>query len=539
MKLIEKTIGTCLAERVAKTPDDIAIETDQNDYTWKELDQLSDYMAVRMHSYGVRAGAFAGIWSTNTPNWIIVFLALTKLGAVPVLLNTCYCARELEAVLRYSDVSFLYYGEGYKNVVYETVINSLRDSLADQIQRFIPIGRDSSRNWLKEDSYLSSEKTRKNLQNLQRLKNQVDPHDLAAILFTSGTTSMPKGVMLSHYNLVNSSLETCAHMKWGAGDKMLIAVPLFHCFGITSSLLSSIHTGFVMHLIEYYKTLTVFGRTQEYQCSLLNGVPSMFLAMMRNPEREHYDLSSLKKGIIAGSPLSAEDYMAIRRAIPGLKLHASYGQTETSPCVSIGDVEDTDEENAATAGRVIEHTSVRIADIRSGQILEPGKEGEIQVRGYNVMMGYYHMPEETREAFTGDGWLHTGDLGYLDERNFLYVTGRLKEMIIRGGENISPREIEDTIRQYHDIVEVKVIGIPAEVLQEMIVACVVVKEGKPFSEVGLQEFLAKKLAYYKLPAHILRFEALPMNASGKILLKELKEEVMERIQEKEGSVQKT
>ena len=326
MRLIKKTIAECLRSRVKESGDKIALEADEQRYTWKDLDTLSDYMVGRMLSCGIRKGTHVGIWSTNSPNWIIVFLALTKIGAVPILLNTCYSTEEMAKVLRYADVEFVYYGEGYKKLVYEDMVVQLKDELQDQVKRWIYIGRDTARRWMTEESFVFAERMKKVTKEIGGYIRNVSPEDTAAILFTSGTTAMPKGVMLSHYNLVNSSLETCEHMKWGADDKMLIAVPLFHCFGITSSLLSSIHTGFCMHVIEYYKTVTVLRSVQDYHCTLLNGVPSMFLAVVNNPLHKEYDLSSLRRGIVAGSPLSPEDYMLIRREIPSLVLHASYGR---------------------------------------------------------------------------------------------------------------------------------------------------------------------------------------------------------------------
>jgi fatty-acyl-CoA synthase len=335
---------------------------------------------------------------------------------------------------------------------------------------------------------------------------------------------MPKGVMLSHYNLINSSLETTEHMKWDSSDKMLIAVPMFHCFGITSSLLSSMHAGFSMHLIEYYRTRIVLETAEKYRCTLLNGVPSMFLAMIRNPEFGHYDISSLRRGIIAGSPITKEEYMQIRRAIPSLKLFSSYGQTETSPCVSIGDVEDTDEENAASAGRVIKNIEVRIAKAGNNEALPVGERGEILVKGYDVMKGYYNMPEETAKTIDCDGWLHTGDIGYLDGRNFLYVTGRLKELIIRGGENIAPLEIEQVIRKLDWVDNVKVVGVPNEVLMEDVAACIIPKPGMEIRKKELLDFVGTRLARYKVPAYVLEFHSFPANASGKIILNRLKEQ---------------
>ena len=518
-----------------------------------------------MLSHGVRKGTHAGIWSTNSPNWIITFLALEKVGAIPVLLNTCYSTDELAQVLDYADVEYVYYGEGYKKLIYAGMVEELKKRLESKVKRWIYIGRDKERKWMGEDSFVFAERMKKAAAQVEdcirqtrtwaaaffirsaktKAAAQVEdcirqtrPEETAAMLFTSGTTGSPKGVMLSHDNLVNSSLETCAHMKWDETDRMLIAVPLFHCFGITSSLLSSIHTGFSMYVIEYFKTMIVLRTVQEQRCTLLNGVPSMFLAVVRNPERKNYDLSSLRRGIIAGSPYTREEYLEIRKSIPSLVLHASYGQTETSPCVSIGDVGDTDEENAVSAGRVIEHCEVGIFNLDTCRQVETGETGEIRVRGYNVMQGYYRLPEETAKAIDPEGWLHTGDLGYLDERHFLYMTGRVKELIIRGGENISPVEIENAIRQYPGVKAVKVIGLPVEVLQEMVVACVAPEAGASVSETGLKAFLENRIAYYKIPSHVVLVDELPVTASGKVALGKLKETAAERIREQEQAEHK-
>ncbi len=533
MNLLSKTIGDCFAERVRCSPDKIAISYWDIKYTWLELDQLSDYLAVRMVSYGLEKGDHVGIWSVNTPNWVLTFLALIKIGAIPVPINTCYLETELLGIIRYSDIKCIYYGDGYKRLNYEAMIQSIRGELDGQVKMWLPIGRDIEGNWLSDNSFHPSEKSLKAVKTLRNIQQRVSPHDAAIILFTSGTTSTPKGVVLSHYSLVNNAMETVIHMGWTSNDKMLIAVPLFHCFGITSGLLSSIHAGCTMHLVKYFKTQKVLEHIDRNGCTVLNGVPSMFLAMVHNPNYKDYRLSSLRSGIIAGSPISPQEYTLICNTISNIRLHQSYGQTETSPCVSIIDRDDSCDKKAFSTGKVIDYTKVRIVNIDTNEPVGVDQIGEIQVQGYNVMQGYYNLPLETEHAIMEGGWLRTGDLGYLDADGYLYITGRLKEMIIRGGENISPQEIENCLKECPDIQNVKVVGIPTKVLQEMIVACVIMEQGTLLKEDMIKAHLALKLAYYKIPAHILSFRAFPMNSSGKIQIPELKQQVIERLHQEQ------
>ncbi len=529
MKLIKMTIGECLKRRAEETPDNIAIEYRDRQYTWAEVDRITDYLAVRMVTMGIKQRDHVGIWSVNSPNWIMTFLALQKFGAVPVLINTCYRINELRQILKYADVNYVFYGDEYKTVLYRPIVEQLKQDDECPVERWIPIGKDSCCKWMTEDSFFSCEKNIRVLRNLGYLKRQVRPEDTAAILFTSGTTSLSKGVMLSHDNLLNSALGTLAFTKWNSDDKMLVAVPLFHCFGLTSCLLTSIHAGFTMRVIEYFKTIKVLEELDRFPCTILNGVPSMFLAMIRNPNFQNYSVESLKSGIIAGSPVSEREYQEIQEHFPKMALLPSYGQTETSPCVTLMLKEDSYEKRVNTVGRVIDQVEVRICNPETGERMKELQVGEIQVRGYNVMQGYYKMPKETRNTILEDGWLRTGDLGHLDPDGYLHVDGRLKEMIIRCGENISPREIESQIAKLNFVEQVKVIGIPAEVVQEKIVACVIPKKGMVCSEPAVLTYLNARLAHYKVPSHVLEFERFPLSASGKVLIPELKKQVIDRL----------
>lgn len=533
MELVKRTIGDCLTLRAKQSPDKIAIEYWDKSYTWEELDRITDYMAVRMSAFGMVKGDHVGIWSVNTPNWIITFLALEKLGAIPVLINTCYRECELRRIIEYADIRYMYYGDGYKSMMYLPVVEQLQAREWCRVERWIPIGRDSEGKWLTDRSFFTAEKSRKELTRLSRLRNQIRPEDTAAMLFTSGTTSAAKGVLLSHFNLVNSALGTLEFTRWTAQDKLFLVVPLFHCFGITSGLLTSIHVGCTIHLLKYFKTIKVLEHIDKYRCTVLSGVPSMFLAMIRREEFDRFSLRSLKSGILAGSPISEREYMAIHEKLPWMDLLPSYGQTETSPCVTLMVKEDPFKKRADSAGRLISHVKLRIVNPDTDQVLEAGGTGEIEVRGYNIMQGYYKKPEETAAVLRPDGWLRTGDLGYMDQDGYLHIAGRRKEMIIRCGENISPLEIETCIKELAFVRDVKVIGVPAEVVQEKIAACIVPKAGMSCSEKQVLSYLEPRLAHYKIPSHVLWFDALPMNASGKVLISELKNQVIDRLKQVE------
>ena len=522
MILSRKTIGMCLAERARHTPDEISIIYENVSYTWNELDKISDYMAYRMHKIGITKGTHVGIWSVNNPNWIIIFLSLQKLGALPVLINTCYREKELTEVLQYAHVEYLYYGDVYKDIHYSEIVDTIKEDHVSNIKKWLFMGKDKAGSWLNFNSFVSSEKTKKAYGIIKSLQNKVKSDSIACMLFTSGTTSRSKGVLLTHDNIVNSALATIQHMQWTNDDRMCVTVPMFHCFGVTSSLLTTILLGSTMCLLPYYKTVDVLNCIQKNQCTIINGVPSMFLAMLRNEHFKEYDLSSLKSGIIAGSPIPPEDYLTICSKIPGLMLLPSYGQTETSPAVTFSLSSDPVEKRALSVGKAIEGIEIQIIDNEKKSLLPAGETGEIMVRGYNVMHGYYNMPAETKQTLTDAVWLHTGYMGFLDAEGYLHIKGRKKEIIIRAGENISPCEIEDYIKKIPWIEQAVVIGVPADVIQEEIVACLVLKKGETLHEEYIRQYLSSRIAHYKIPVKFLEFEEFPINSSGKIKLAEIK-----------------
>ncbi len=529
MELSKKRIFDLLKEQVRLNPCAGALETQGFVCSWKELDDISDFLAVRMHNDCIVKGMHVGIWCCNSPKWVYTFLALIKLGAVPVLINTHYKPDELRAVLDYADVSVLYYGRGYREVLYGDVVSKIEKYLP-KLKRYTDMNYNSKGKFLNCEDFSKSEKSAAAMEMLENIKKGVKYDDTVCIIFTSGTTSVPKGVMLSHYNIVNNSAATVRHMGWCSSDKMCITVPLFHCFGVTSGIVACMISGASAYLLPHFSTEEVWKLVTEGGYTILNGVPSMFLAMVRKGEHYKDKAVSLKSGIIAGSSIIKRDYFEIMNRFPDMKLQPSYGQTETSPCVSIADPDDCLSDKATSCGKVIEDVKVRIADTQVMSCNGRFKEGEIQVKGYNVMKGYYKLENETMHSFTEDGWLKTGDIGYFNEEGRLCVTGRIKDIIIRGGENISPGEIEELVRRFDCIKEAKVIGIPAGVVQEEPVMCLVVDKKSDLSDDTIKQYLSRKLADYKVPSHIIRFLRFPVKSNGKLDIVKLKSMVLNKLE---------
>lgn len=529
---MEKPIGTCLTRQAQINPDKTALSFEGGSYTWGEMDRITDLLAQAFLAAGIKPKIQVAIWGLNTPNWVFAYYALIKLGAVPVLLNTCYKGKELLHVLNDSRSAYLLYDSVIKNTDQQAVLKELEASWQHLAKAMIPLSRFAApgQEYCSEAGLLSFAAAA-HKRRLEQAKQAVDAEDTASILYTSGTTSKPKGVMLTHANLMSNSRQLVKEMRWNQQDKFCVAVPLFHCFGITAGLLPALHTGACVHLLKHYKTMDVIEQIEKYRCSVLNGVPTMFLALARRPERRLHDLSSLKSGIIAGSPILAGDYERICRELAMPFLQPSYGQTESSPCVTIAGYEDALSKKAVSAGRAIAGVEVKILNPQQRRDPAGAEVGEIITRGPHVMKGYYNNPAATRQVIDRDGWLHTGDLGFIDEDGCLHVTGRIKEMIIRGGENIAPLEIEGCISQMAEVAQVKVVGTPAAVMQEEITACVITEPGKELTGAQVKAWVRARLADYKVPRYVLFFDDFPTTSNGKIKISELKQKVSQLLAE--------
>lgn len=515
MELMSRTIDECFRDRVHQNPQGIFIRYEEEVYTWQAIDQIVCTYVRILQEKGIRKQDRIGIFGINTPSWIIAFLALQRMGAVAVLINSYYKEKELLHCVEIADISHILYTDTEKNKEVSDVIETLENKGSDLSGHLWNIER-SYDEWVS----LSHPEERSFVE-------ETDSHDLCCILFTSGTTSDCKGVKFGHYSLVNNAAEVVKQMRWNHKDIMCLAVPLFHCFGVTISLLSSILGGMAISLLNKYKTVHVCEIVEKDKCTILNGVPSMFLAMVKNPQAKKYDLSSLKSGIIAGSPIFENEYMEISDSLRNLRLQTSYGLTEASPCVTIADYDDTVERKAVSAGKVIPNVEVKLLDLETGKVCGPNAVGEIYVKGYNVTSGYLSSHESDCSALH-DGWLKTGDLAYMDKDGYLYISGRRKNLIIRGGENVSPHEIERFIKEACQDIEVLVFGTKTEVLQEEIVACIQGTEN-PEMEMKLREYLKKNISCFKIPKYFAFVEEFPRNSTGKINEKELKKIVEGRL----------
>lgn len=513
VELIRHTINSFLNERVEKTPDKIAVIFEDDAYTWLEMDQLSDGIALALLKSGVSKGTHVGIWSLNSPLFMLYTLALAKIGAIAVLINTRCHLSELEDLLDYADVVALCYGKDSNTLKFSELIEQLDCKRLPLLKRTIAMGKNRNDIPMQCKVAVVADADRTLLGDA---KKKVMPDDVLGMLFTSGTTSVAKGVMLSHFATINIAIETATQMHWNKTDKSCLGIPLFHCFGLSSGFMAGIYAGIEIHLLESYKTIRVLKCLEQHQCTIFNGVPTMFMAMIKHPRFGRYKLSALNSGIIAGSYVNVNDYLTICEKLGMEKLQMSYGQTEASPSITFSDYEDSILDKSRSVGKVIPHVDLKILATN---------QNEICIKGYNTMLGYYKLEAETQKAIDAEGWLHTGDLGYLDDNGNLCITGRLKEMIVRGGENISPYEIENQIKNFPYVADVKVIGIEAEVLQEEIAACIVTDGRKKLSETEMREFLSQRLAAYKIPKYFIFLKKFPLNASGKIVLTELKNQI--------------
>lgn len=529
--LMNVTVGDLLRRWAAEIPDRecVVYPQDGRRWTWKAFDELTDRAARGLMAMGIEKGDKVAIWATNLPEWMITFFAAAKMGAIAVTVNTNYKQFELEYLLRQSDTGTLVMMGACKGNDYVEHVRKLCPELDAAepgrlsnprlpfLKNLVYIGRrsDTPRGFYNfEDIYDMAERV-SNADYIRRTES-VTPQDVVNMQYTSGTTGFPKGVMLTHHSVTNNgrSIGDCMALK--EDDRLLIVVPLFHCFGCVLGVEACLTHGSTMVLVDRFNPLRVMQTLQDERCTALHGVPTMFIAFLENPDFKRFDFSHMRTGIMAGSPCPIS---VMRRVVDEMHMRdivITYGQTECSPGMTMSRRSDPLELRVTTVGRLLPHCEGKIIDPETGAEQPRGVAGEICTRGYHLMQGYYKMPEATRQAIDAEGWLHTGDIGTMDEKGYFKITGRLKDMIIRGGENIYPREIEEFMYTHPKISDVQVVGVPDQKYGEEVCAYVVLKEDASATEQELIDYVRQGLSRFKAPRYILFVDKFPMTASGKI-----------------------
>jgi len=539
---IERTLGQQIAYMAEKYPDDVMIQYTDRDYrrTWKEFDAECEEIARGFMALGLKKGAHISIWATNVPAWLLTFFGSAKMGGILITVNTSYKLFELEYQLGQSDTECLVMIDGYKGTSYIDIVNQLCPELADsepgqlQCKKFpalrsvIFAGEQECPAGMIPWSRLYDLAKTVPYEDFVALRDGQSCHDVVNFQYTSGTTGFPKGVMLTHYNILNNGMTIGDGMKFTHADKLCITVPFFHCFGMVLAIMACITHGTAMVPVDIFNPKKVMDAIVDEQCTAVHGVPTMFIAMIEHPDFEKYDFSNMRTGIMAGSPCPVKTMLDVNEKMNMRDIVIVFGQTESSPGATMTTTSDDTERRCATVGKAFPQVECKIVDIETGKTLPPGQIGEFCARGYNIMKGYYKMPEATAQAIDEDGWLHSGDLAVCDEDGYYKVTGRLKDMVIRGGENIYPKELEECLYHHPKVKDVQVIGVPSKKYGEEVCACVIMKDGEEASEDEIKGYYKENVAFFKIPRYIWFMEDFPMTASGKIQKVVLRERAVEK-----------
>lgn len=534
-ELSNRTLGEWVEYWAEQTPDkDYIVYADRGlRFTWKQFNERVDHLAKGMLAIGIEKGTHVGLWATNVPDWLTFLYACARIGAVCVTVNTNYKQNELEYLCQNSDMHTLCIIDGtwdcdYVEMTYKMLPElktcqrgKLQSERFPKMKNVIYIGQEKHRGMYNTAEILLLGSSVSD-QKLIEAKKQVTCHDVVNMQYTSGTTGFPKGVMLTHYNISNDGFFTGEHMKFTSEDKLCVCVPLFHCFGVVLATMNCLTHGCTQVMVEKFDPLVVLASVHQERCTALYGVPTMFIAELNHPMFDMFDLTCLRTGIMAGALCPVE----LMRQVSD-KMHMTitsvYGLTETSPGMTQTTIEDSFEKRCTTVGRDYPFVEVQVIDPETGEICPPGVQGEMCCRGFNVMKGYYNNPQATAEIIDKNGFLHSGDLGVKDEDGYYRITGRIKDMIIRGGENIYPREIEEFLYHLEGVSDVQVAAVPSKKYGEEVGAFIILKEGATLEAEDVKDFCKGKIARYKIPKYVFFVDCFPLTGSGKIQKYKLKE----------------
>lgn len=533
--LIDCTFPDVLDRICEEFPEQYAFRYTELDYTrtYTEFREDVRTFARALISMGVKRGDHVAIWATNVPAWYITFWATCTIGAVLVTVNTAYKVHETEYLLRQSDTHTLVMIDALKDSNYVEIINTLCPELKTSkpgelnakklpfLKNVITI--DSKQPGCFSWDEAMAKATETPIEEVHRRRALIDKHDVCNMQYTSGTTGFPKGVMLTHYNVVNNGKAIGDCMDLSTADRMMIQVPMFHCFGMVLAMTASMTHGTTMSPMPAFSPRKSLACINKEKITAFHGVPTMFIAMLGHEDFDKTDFSHMRTGIMAGSPCPVKVMEDVIQKMNMPEICITYGQTEASPACTMSWTDDDIDTRVNTVGRAIYGVKCKIVDPETGETLPDNVDGEFVAKGYNIMKGYYKMPEATDAAIDENGWLHTGDLARRLPNGNYKITGRIKDMIIRGGENIYPKEIEDFIYTHPKVSDVQVIGVPSEAYGEEIMACVILKPGETSSEEEIKKYVLDHMAKHKVPSFVAFVEEFPMNAAGKILKYKMRE----------------
>ena len=530
------TLGQILDEAIAAHPDNEAIVYVDRDFrmTYRQFGDVVDRLAKGLMALGVAKGEKVAVWATNIPYWVALQFATAKIGAVLLTVNTNYKRDELAYLLEQSESENLYIIDGYQDTDYLQTVYDLVPELKTQergkliskrfphLKRVLFLGPEKHRGLYSLPEVMAMAPMTGN-QAYNERQAALDPHDVVNMQYTSGTTGFPKGVMLTHYNIGNNGYYIGANQNFTHQDRVCLPAPLFHCFGCVLGVLAAVNQAATLVILETFDPVQVMASVEQERCTALYGVPTMFIAALEHSLFDKFDFSSLRTGIMAGSPCPVHIMRQVIDRMNMTEITICYGLTECSPVITQTLPSDNLQRRTETVGKVMPHIEMKIVDPETGEVLPTGVQGEVCCRGYNVMKGYYNMPEATAKAIDSDGWMHSGDLGVVDESGYLSITGRHKDMIIRGGENIYPREIEEYLFRMEGVVDVQVVGVPSKKYGEEVGAFIVKKDDSDLMPEDVRDYCRGRISRFKIPKHVAFVDDYPMTASGKIQKYKLQE----------------
>jgi fatty-acyl-CoA synthase len=531
--LLGETIGENLYHTCQNFPDREALISVHQNYraTYAQLWQQVEEVAKALLAIGVQQGERVALWAPNCYEWVLVQYATARIGAILVNVNPAYRTSELAYVLRQSGASVLVSAVAFKGSDYRAMIDEARPT-CEQLRETIYLAQDWAQ-FLRNAQRTSDDE-------LWVATQRVHFDEPVNIQYTSGTTGFPKGVTLSHHNILNNGYFIGQRLAYSEYDKVCIPVPFYHCFGmVIGNLCCTAHGACIVIPAESFEALAVLRAVQAERCTSLYGVPTMFIAELQLPEFDRFDLSSLRTGVMAGSPCPVEVMKKVQAQMHMHEVEICYGMTETSP-VSLQTSPGTPlAKQVGTVGTVQDHLEIKIIEPGTGALLPRGEPGELCTRGYSVMLGYWNNPQATAEAVDPAGWMHTGDLAVMDDEGYVNIVGRLKDMILRGGENVYPREIEEFLYTHDAVEEVQVIGVPSEKYGEEVMAWVKIKSGHTATAAELEQFCRLSIAHYKIPRYWKFVSAFPMTVTGKIRKVEMRELAVEELGLQAAAIIKT